>query len=199
MNNFFLLIRYTSLSINLCSLTPVQNFLRQAFEDLYCQYLSTLVICIYIILLSLYIFFFNFPGNSPINPFLTSIAKQRGYSPLIVGDTFTFLLLLNVVVKPLTGYITDKWKCRKIMFIGSILLNGLLTPTLYLIPGARSLTGEISDVEAFGSWTFWLFTLVVTLRMILFMIGEVLQETICMRILSRYIYIDQISGGSKTF
>uniref|UniRef100_A0A2S2QZL6 Major facilitator superfamily domain-containing protein 6-A n=1 Tax=Sipha flava TaxID=143950 RepID=A0A2S2QZL6_9HEMI len=122
-------------------------------------------------------------GNSPINPFLSTIAKQRGYSPLVVGDLFTFLLLLNVVVKPLTGFITDKWKCRKTVFLGSILLNGLVTPTLYFIPGATSSTGEMPDAKSFGSWTFWWFAFTVTLRMILFMVGEVLQETICMGII----------------
>lgn len=128
---------------------------------------------------------FDFSGNSPINPFLTTIAKQRGYSPLIVGFVFTLLLLLNVVVKPLTGFITDKWKCRRTVFLGAILFNGLLTPTMHLIPGATSLTGSISDAEALGSWTFWWFTTVITLRMILFMVAEVLQETIFMRIVGR--------------
>lgn len=123
------------------------------------------------------------PANSPINPFLSTIAKQRGYSPLIVGDIFTFLLLLNVVVKPLTGYVTDRWKCRRTVFLGSILINGLLTPTLYLVPGTTSSAGEISNAEAVGSWPFWLFTTVVTVRMILFMVSEVMQETICMGII----------------
>lgn len=127
---------------------------------------------------------FDPAANAPINPYLTTIAKKRGYSSAIVGDVFTFLLLLNVVVKPLTGFVTDKWKCRKTVFLGAILLNGLLTPTMHFIPGAESATGvELPDSEAAGSWTFWWFAVVVTLRMTLFMVGEVLQETICMRML----------------
>ncbi|XP_050546793.1 uncharacterized protein LOC126908605 [Daktulosphaira vitifoliae] len=122
-------------------------------------------------------------GNSPITPFLSTIAKQRGYSSSIVGDIITIFMLLNVVVKPLTGFVTDKWKCRKTVFLGAILLNGLITPTLYLIPDATSTTGEIPNSEVFCTWTFWLFTTIVILRMILCMIGEVLQETICMQIL----------------
>lgn len=128
----------------------------------------------------------QFSANSPINPFLSTIAKQRGYSSLIIGNILTFLLLLNIVVKPLTGYITDRWKCRRTMFLSAILLNGLITPTLYLIPGSTSSTGELSDADTFSSLQFWLFTFVVTLRMILFMIGEVLQETICIKILGMY-------------
>ncbi|VVC36478.1 Major facilitator superfamily domain,Major facilitator superfamily associated domain [Cinara cedri] len=121
-------------------------------------------------------------GNSPIIPFLSTIAKQRGYSPLIVGDIFTFLLLLNVVVKPLTGFVTDKYKCRKTIFLGSLLLNAFLTGGMYLIPGATSLTGEIPDGEVLNTGVFWLFDMVITLRMVLFMMAEVLQETITMTI-----------------
>lgn len=128
-------------------------------------------------------YFFFDAGNSPINPFLSTIAKQRGYSPSVVGDIFTLLFLLNIVVKPLTGYVTDRWKCRRSVFLGAILLNGLLTPMLYVIPDASSSVGEMSDAEAFGSLEFWWFSTVVVLRMVLFMIAEVLQETICMRIL----------------
>lgn len=124
-----------------------------------------------------------FPGNSPINPFLSTIAKQRGYSPSVVGNILTLLLLLNIVVKPLTGYVTDRWKCRRTVFLGAILLNGLITPTLYLVPGATSSVGEMSNAETFGSLQFWLFSTIVMLRMVLFMMGEVLQETICMGIL----------------
>lgn len=127
----------------------------------------------------------DFPGNSPINPFLSTFAKQRGYSSSAFGNIFTFILLLNIVVKPLTGYITDRWKCRRTVFLGAILLNGLITPTLYFVPGATSSTGEMSDAETFASLQFWWFAAVITLRMVLFMIGEVLQETICMGILGR--------------
>jgi len=101
----------------------------------------------------------------------------------VVGNIFTLLLLLNIVVKPLTGYVTDRWKCRRTVFLGAILLNGIVTPMLYLVPGATSSAGEMSDANAFGSLHFWLFSAVVTLRMVLFMVGEVLQETICMGIL----------------
>jgi hypothetical protein len=60
------------------------------------------------------------------------------------------------------------------VFLGAILLNGLITPTLYFVPGATSSTGEMSDAETFGSLRFWWFAAVVKLRMILFMVGEVL-------------------------
>ena len=126
-----------------------------------------------------------FPANSPINPFLSTISKQRGYSSSVFGNIFTLLLLLNIVVKPLTGYITDRWKCRRIVFLGAILLNGLITPTLYLVPRATSSTEEMSDAETFASLQFWWFAANVTLRMVLFVVGEVLQETICMGILGR--------------
>ncbi|CAH1725097.1 uncharacterized protein LOC114131568 isoform X1 [Aphis gossypii] len=128
-------------------------------------------------------FFLYYAANSPINPFLSTIAKQRGYSSSVFGNILTLLLLLTIVVKPLTGYITDRWKCRRTVFLCAILLNGLITPTLYLIPGATSSTGELSNAETFGSLQFWWFAAVVILRMILFMIGEVLQETICIKIL----------------
>lgn len=139
----------------------------------------------------------NFSANSPINPFLSTIAKQRGYSSSVFGNILTLLLLLIIVVKPLTGYITDRWKCRRTVFLCAILLNGLLTPTLYLIPGATSSTGELSNAETFGSLQFWWFATVVILRMILFMVGEVLQETICIRILGTFTVKSIIIYGSK--
>lgn len=134
-----------------------------------------------------FFFFFHhhFPGNSPINPFLSTIAKQRGYSPLIVGDMFTILLLMNTVVKPLTGFVTDKYKCRKLVFLGAILLNGLLSGGMYLVPGATSSIGQIPDNKVVGSVMFWLFDITITVRMVLFMVAEVLQETIIMTVVGK--------------
>lgn len=69
--------------------------------------------------------FFFFIGLSPIIGFLPTIAKQLGYSPFVVGSLFTYLSILAFLVKPIVGYIVDKYRVKKILFLTFVLSCGL--------------------------------------------------------------------------
>ncbi|XP_050441930.1 major facilitator superfamily domain-containing protein 6-B-like [Adelges cooleyi] len=129
-------------------------------------------------------FFIFDSGTAPINTFLPTIAKERGMPVFVVGLILTFVPILNVLVRPFAGFTTDRWRCRRAVFLGASLANVFLTPALHIIP---SLTDQqkADGVDVWTTYGFWLFLLVITLRMTLWMIGDVLQDTICMGILGK--------------
>lgn len=124
-------------------------------------------------------------GCAPIIPFLSTIAKQRGISVFLIGIIFTFMHIFNIIVRPITGFVTDRWRCRKQMFLGTSLVNSFFTLFIYLAPGFDE-SGKTSDSEILKQWKFWLFLTVITIRSVLWMVGDVLQDTICLEILGRH-------------
>lgn len=46
---------------------------------------------------------------SPVVPFLPTIAKQLGFSTVVVGIVYTILPFIALVMKPLSGIISDKY------------------------------------------------------------------------------------------
>lgn len=65
-------------------------------------------------LLSLYICFTNkimtfSPGQAPVVPFLPTIAKQLGFSTVVVGIIYTILPFIALLMKPLSGIVSDKY------------------------------------------------------------------------------------------
>ncbi|XP_060874400.1 major facilitator superfamily domain-containing protein 6-like isoform X2 [Metopolophium dirhodum] len=121
-------------------------------------------------------------GIAPINPFLPSIAKQRGIPVFVIGIIFTFMPIFNIVARPITGYITDRWRCRKQVFLGASLLNAFFTPLIHFTPDFND-NGHAEDLDIMTHWKFWIFLATITVRMLLWMVGDVLQDTICLEIL----------------
>ncbi|XP_022182057.1 major facilitator superfamily domain-containing protein 6-B-like isoform X2 [Myzus persicae] len=127
-------------------------------------------------------FFLVMAGTAPILPFLSTISKQRGYSPVIVGLIFTILPLPGLLVRPVIGAITDKYKCRKTAFVLNTVLRSLLINILIFIPGSV-VRAELNDTDVIKSPIFWLFVCTVTLYKVDSMTGTVLEDTICIDIL----------------
>ncbi|XP_050548847.1 major facilitator superfamily domain-containing protein 6-B-like [Daktulosphaira vitifoliae] len=136
-------------------------------------------------LLLMKICFFIFDsGTAPITPFLPIIAKQRGIPVFISALIFTILPILNVLVRPLVGYMTDRWRCRKAVFLCASLSTAIVNPILHFIPTLTD-KEKLDDVNILTTWKFWLFLLVITLSRVLWMIVDVLQDTICINILGK--------------
>ncbi|XP_050437463.1 major facilitator superfamily domain-containing protein 6-B-like [Adelges cooleyi] len=133
------------------------------------------------LILKLSFFLFD-GGTSPINPFLPPIARQRGVSVFIVGIIFTCLPILNVLIRPIIGYVTDRWQCRRSVFLGCNLINAIITPVIHFIPG-RSEAEKLAGTSLLETFNFWLFLVVIMLRTVLYMIGDVLQDTIAIEVL----------------
>jgi hypothetical protein len=96
--------------------------------------------------------------------------------------------ILNIIVRPTTGYITDRWQCRKQIFLGASLVNALFTLLIYYSPEFKS-HEYTNDIEVVMHWKFWMFVAIITTRMMLWMVGDVLQDTICLEILGSFINI----------
>lgn len=48
-------------------------------------------------------------GTAPVVPFMPTLAKQLGFSSVVVGTIYTILPLIGLLVKPLFGAIADKY------------------------------------------------------------------------------------------
>lgn len=117
---------------------------------------------------------------------MPTIAKQRGIPIIIIGIIFTFMPIFNIIVRPITGYITDRWQCRKQVFLGASLVNALFTLLIYYSPEFKS-HEYTNDIDVVMHWKFWMFVAIITTRMMLWMVGDVLQDTICLEILGSFI------------
>jgi MFS family permease len=67
-------------------------------------------------------FFFN-AGTGPVQPFLSTYARQLGFSSVVVGVIYTILPICGMLAKPLVGAISDRFRCQKIMFLAGQLLT----------------------------------------------------------------------------
>uniref|UniRef100_A0A2S2PNB1 Uncharacterized protein n=1 Tax=Schizaphis graminum TaxID=13262 RepID=A0A2S2PNB1_SCHGA len=70
-------------------------------------------------------YFLYMGGVASVQGFAPTIAKQLGYSPMVVGSVFTYLSMLSFFVKPIIGIIVDKFRVKRIMFLACVLLCGL--------------------------------------------------------------------------
>jgi hypothetical protein len=67
-------------------------------------------------------FLFN-AGTGPVQPFLSTYARQLGFSSVVVGVIYTILPICGMLAKPLIGAISDRFRCQKIMFLAGQLLT----------------------------------------------------------------------------
>uniref|UniRef100_A0A224XLK4 Putative transporter n=1 Tax=Panstrongylus lignarius TaxID=156445 RepID=A0A224XLK4_9HEMI len=75
-------------------------------------------------------FLFN-AGTAPVVPFITTLAKQLGFSSFIVGIVYTFLPIMGMLAKPTMGALADRFHCQKTLFLVFITL---VMAFFFLIP-----------------------------------------------------------------
>ena len=56
-------------------------------------------------------------GTAPIVPFLSTYAKQLGFSSIIVGTIYLVLPIFGLLAKPIFGAIADRFHKQKLLFI----------------------------------------------------------------------------------
>lgn len=66
-----------------------------------------------------------YTGVAGVQGFSPTIAKQLGYSPIIVGSFYTYLSILSLLAKPICGIIVDKFPVKRTMFLTFVLLCGI--------------------------------------------------------------------------
>ncbi|CAB3226044.1 unnamed protein product [Arctia plantaginis] len=87
-------------------------------------------------------FFFN-AGTAPLVPYLSTYARQLGFSSATVGLIYTILPLFGLIAKPLFGIIADKYKKQKIIFIFFQLIVIISFWSIYAIPEHRNMKVEL--------------------------------------------------------
>ncbi|XP_050057858.1 major facilitator superfamily domain-containing protein 6-A-like isoform X2 [Aphis gossypii] len=132
-------------------------------------------------------FFLSVGGAAPIFPFLTTISMQRGYSSVIVGLMFTLFTIPALLIRPVIGTITDKYKCRKTALILTIAMNCLALCALMFIPGTH-VEKEIDDNDVIKSPLFWLFFSTIAIWHTSGNAEFVLENTICVALLGENIH-----------
>ncbi|XP_022177883.1 major facilitator superfamily domain-containing protein 6-like [Myzus persicae] len=142
-------------------------------------------------------YFLSLAGLTPLLGFLSTILRQRGYSSVIVGLIFTFLPLPGLLIRPIVGGITDKYKCRKFVFILIMIIMSLLSIVLIFIPGTASKT-QMDDDYVITLPMFWLFFMTVTLFHTGIIAKTLMEDTICMDFLGdeKHKYGQQRAWGS---
>ncbi|XP_066601805.1 major facilitator superfamily domain-containing protein 6 [Prorops nasuta] len=78
-------------------------------------------------------FLFN-AATGPIVPFLPTVAKQLGFSSLLVGTIYTILPISGLVAKPLFGILADKFRLHKTFFIVFQIIVALSFFSINIIP-----------------------------------------------------------------
>jgi len=131
----------------------------------------------------------EFSGYAPVIPFMSTIAKQRGYSSFIVGLAFAVMPIPGILAKVIFGSLTDKYNCRRLVFVLSAILTSLLVFIMLLIPNTNT-NEEMDDSDAIRSPLFWLFWTTATLFATTATVKNVLEDTICMNLLGKRICLD---------
>lgn len=123
-------------------------------------------------------------GCAPLSPFLPTMAKQRGYSAFVVGLIFSLQSIPGLMAKVIFGMLTDKYNCRRSVFISTTVVTLLLVGAMLSIPGKDG-AGKIDDSDVVGSPLFWLFCVSVSMFTATTMVKGVLTDTICMGLLGK--------------
>lgn len=121
-------------------------------------------------------------GYAPFSPFMPLISRQRGYSAFVVGLIFMLQPIPGVFARPIVGAITDKYKCRRSVYIASSIILFVMTSLLLLIPGTTS-KEEMKNIDVITSPLFWLFFSTITLISTIGTTKGVLSDTVCMNLL----------------
>lgn len=73
-------------------------------------------------------------GTAPVTPFMSTYAKQLGFSSFVVGIIYTVLPAAGMVAKPLMGGIADRFQCQKMIFLMGILVTAVAIVGINFLP-----------------------------------------------------------------
>lgn len=121
-----------------------------------------------------------------MTPYLTTIAKQRGYSARLVGAVFSLLPLAAVFARPIFGIVADNYRCQKTMFMSFVIVVTLITASYELIPDPPADVDNGRDEAALATHQFWLFCAFLVARYIMVCAVGTLSETICLQALGKF-------------
>ncbi|XP_057664392.1 major facilitator superfamily domain-containing protein 6-like isoform X1 [Diorhabda carinulata] len=82
-------------------------------------------------------FLFN-AGTGPVTPYLSTYARQLGFSSVVVGFVYTILPISGMLAKPLFGSIADRFHCQKMLFLASQILLAAAFLAVFYSPKIES-------------------------------------------------------------
>lgn len=94
----------------------------------------------------------------------------------------TILPLPGLIIRPIFGAITDKYKCRKVAFVTCLAIKCMSLCVLLFIPG-MSAQEEIDDATLIKSPLFWLFSSTFLVLKLVGMVVIDTEDTICLGLL----------------
>ncbi|XP_053623899.1 major facilitator superfamily domain-containing protein 6 [Plodia interpunctella] len=80
-------------------------------------------------------FLFN-AGTAPLVPYLSTYARQLGFTSATVGLIYTVLPIFGLIAKPLFGVIADRFRIQKLIFILFQIVTIVSFSAIYFIPGS---------------------------------------------------------------
>lgn len=92
-------------------------------------------------------------GTGPITPYLSTYARQLGFSSVVVGFVYTILPISGMLAKPLFGSIADRFHCQKILFLASQILTAAAFLAVFYSPKIES-TKQVEFLCYNNSYTF---------------------------------------------
>ncbi|KAG6458027.1 hypothetical protein O3G_MSEX010620 [Manduca sexta] len=78
-------------------------------------------------------FFFN-AGTAPLVPYLSTLARQLGFSSGTVGLIYTVLPIFGLIAKPLFGIVADRFKQQKLILILAQIVTIVSFFSIYFLP-----------------------------------------------------------------
>lgn len=90
-------------------------------------------------------------GTGPVVPYLSSYARQLGFSSVVVGLIYTILPICGMIAKPVFGAIADRFHCQKKIFLVAQLITAVAFLSIYYspsLPTDRVVHFSCSDSEA---------------------------------------------------
>lgn len=75
---------------------------------------------------------FHLPGTAPVVPYMPTLARQLGFSSVVVGTMYTILPIIGMLAKPTFGAIADRFQRQKLLFMIFQVGFNLLLLLLYI-------------------------------------------------------------------
>ncbi|XP_036326884.1 major facilitator superfamily domain-containing protein 6-like protein A isoform X2 [Rhagoletis pomonella] len=88
-------------------------------------------------------FFFN-AGTAPVMPFMPTLARQLGFSTVVVGTMYAILPIVGMLAKPLFGFIADRYQRHRTLFLIGEVLTAV---AFFLIQFTPSIPQSLPTVE----------------------------------------------------
>lgn len=62
----------------------------------------------YVYLTNVFVCVCVYKATAPVVPFMPTLARQLGFSTVVVGTVYTILPIIGLLVKPLFGFLADR-------------------------------------------------------------------------------------------